>query len=375
MNNRSALSHTPSPAAPETNSFSRQVLDWFDQHGRKNLPWQQDKTPYRVWISEIMLQQTQVATVIPYFERFMERFPSVQALAEADQDEVLKYWAGLGYYARARNLHKAAQQVCNEFGGQFPDTVEGLSQLSGIGRSTAGAIVSIAYQKRAAILDGNVKRVLARYAGVEGWPGETKVLNQLWQIAESYTPDKRPDHYTQAMMDLGATLCTPRKPNCTACPLQAGCQALARDRVEAIPGSRPKKQIPERQCQLVLIVNSAGEILLERRPPSGIWGGLWCLPQVEEHTPDEKILQQWRQRLGIELELLYELSPIRHTFSHFHLTMRPRVWRLNACTADLIRDEPDLDWYALNRPPPGLPAPIKKLLKQYPHSAQLALQT
>lgn len=353
--------------------FSRAVLAWYDQFGRKDLPWQHDMTPYRVWVSEIMLQQTQVATVIPYFERFMERFPSVQALAEADLDEVLKYWAGLGYYARARNLHKAARQVCEMHDGQFPDTVEELSQLSGIGRSTAGAIVSIAYRKRAAILDGNVKRVLARYAAVEGWPGTTKVLNQLWQIAEAYTPEERTDDYTQAMMDLGATLCTPRKPNCLTCPLQSGCQALAQGRVEEIPGSRPKKQIPERKCQLTLIVNGAGEILLERRPPSGIWGGLWCLPQVDEQSSDEEILQQWRQRLGIELELLYELSPIRHTFSHFHLTMRPRVWRLTANPVGLIRDEPDLDWYAPNRPPPGLPAPIKKLLKQYPKTMQLAL--
>src|SRR5690606_12109288 len=206
-----------------------------------------------------------------------------------------------------------------------------------------------------------------------GWPGTTKVLNQLWQIAEAYTPEERPDDYTQAMMDLGATLCTPRKPNCLTCPLQSGCQALAQGRVEEIPGSRPKKQIPERKCQLTLIVNGAGEILLERRPPSGIWGGLWCLPQVDEQSSDEEILQQWRQRLGIELELLYELSPIRHTFSHFHLTMRPRVWRLTANPVGLIRDEPDLDWYAPNRPPPGLPAPIKKLLKQYPKTMQLAL--
>src|SRR5690554_4896984 len=227
-----------------------------------------------------MLQQTQVATVIPYFERFMERFPSVQALAEADQDEVLKYWAGLGYYARARNLHKAAQQVCNEFGGQFPDTVEGLSQLSGIGRSTAGAIVSIAFQKRAAILDGNVKRVLARHHAIEGWPGQTETLRRLWDHAEQHTPKLRSNHYTQAMMDLGATVCTRSKPACNRCPVANTCEAFAQANINAYPGRKPKKILPIKTVQLLMLRNPAGDILLQQRPVTGIWGGLWSFPEI-----------------------------------------------------------------------------------------------
>ncbi len=354
--------------------FSARVLAWFDQHGRKHLPWQQDKTPYRVWVSEIMLQQTQVATAIPYFQNFMAAFPTVQALAAADLDEVLRHWSGLGYYARARNLHRAAQQVVDEHQGVFPDSVDALSQLPGIGRSTAGAIVSIAHQKRAAILDGNVKRVLARHAGVEGWPGDSKVLKQLWNLAEDLTPIERADAYAQAMMDLGATVCTPRQPGCLTCPLQADCQAFAQGRMEQIPAGRPKKQLPERQCQLLIMINETGEILLEKRPASGIWGGLWSLPQAELEVSDEELVEIWRQRFGVELAPLGNLSPIRHTFSHFHLLMTPRLWRATE-TGRQIGEATGLTWHAPDQQPPGLPAPIKRLLQEYPQVKQLAFAT
>src|SRR5690606_6541720 len=210
-----------------SDDFAQRVLVWFDQHGRKHLPWQQGITPYRVWLSEIMLQQTQVATVIPYFERFIARFPDVQSLAAAPIDDVLHLWTGLGYYARARNLHRCAQTIVRDYGGEFPASVAALSELPGIGRSTAGALASIAHQQRAAILDGNVKRVLARHHAIDGWPGTTQTLSQLWQFAEQHTPDKRSDHYTQAMMDLGATVCTRSKPACDHCPVADSCIAYA----------------------------------------------------------------------------------------------------------------------------------------------------
>src|SRR5690606_34704110 len=253
--------------------FQRAVLGWYDQHGRKDLPWQQQITPYRVWVSEIMLQQTQVSTVIPYFERFMHRFPDVQALARAPVDDVLHHWTGLGYYARARNLHKAAQKVAQEFAGEFPADIDALTSLPGVGRSTAGAIASLAMNLRAPILDGNVKRVLARFYAIDGYPGERAVEQQLWHHAENLTPHTRLREYTQVMMDLGATLCTRSKPRCDDCPLQKSCRAFADNSMHLYPGRKAKKALPTRRTWMLLLEDAEGRVLLEQRPPAGLWGG------------------------------------------------------------------------------------------------------
>ncbi len=339
-------------------SFSDAVLQWYDQHGRKDLPWQHDMTPYRVWVSEIMLQQTQVATVIPYYQRFMERLPDVQALAETTADEVLHLWTGLGYYSRARNLHKTAQLVAGELSGVFPASVDELQQLPGIGRSTAGAIASLSMGLRAPILDGNVKRVLARYHAVEGWPGEKAVQDRLWAIAEGYTPTRRVAHYTQAMMDLGATLCTRSKPSCLLCPLQEGCTARLLGQPAAYPHSKPRKTMPVRQCLMPILANPQGEIWLERRPDSGLWGGLWCPPQLD----DEEGLRQLFGKLGWRVGESQTLKPLRHTFSHFHLDIQPLLVRVEPCTA--VAEQGQV-WYNLRQPTRlGLAAPVKKLLAQ-----------
>ena len=301
------------------NTFNRQVLDWFDDHGRKHLPWQQDINPYRVWISEIMLQQTQVNTVIPYFQRFMDTLPTVADLAQADEDAVLHLWTGLGYYSRARNLHKAAQRVMNEFQGQFPDTVEGLSELPGIGRSTAGAIVSIAFEQPAAILDGNVKRVLARFFAIDGWPGQSAVAKSLWEKAELLKPSGRTRDYSQAMMDLGATLCTRTKPDCQLCPLHNDCEAFALSKPQQYPGKKPKKTLPVKSTRMLIIENDQGDILLEKRPSPGIWGGLWSFPECPEQEDYAALLSQ----LGKQPADGKDLKPMRHTFSHFHLDIQP----------------------------------------------------
>lgn len=341
------------------NKFSQSVLRWFDQHGRKHLPWQQQITPYRVWLSEIMLQQTQVATVIPYFERFTKKFPNVQSLAAAPIDEVLHLWTGLGYYARARNLHRCAQTVVAQYGGEFPGTVAQLSELPGIGRSTAGAIVSIAFQQRAAILDGNVKRVLARYHALEGWPGQGDTLNQLWEIAEQYTPKTRSNDYTQAMMDMGATLCTRSKPKCDTCPLQAGCLAYAQGEPTRYPGKKPKKALPVKEVQLLMLRNLAGDIWLEQRPPQGIWGGLWSFPEL---AIDADAIAYAKQ-LGARVAGQEVWDSYRHTFSHYHLDITPVLLQL-AKTPQGVADSTSV-WYNLHQPEAiGLAAPVKKLLEK-----------
>lgn len=341
--------------------FSTAVLGWYDQHGRKDLPWQQGMNPYRVWVSEIMLQQTQVATVIPYYQRFMQTLPTVEALAAADPDEVLHLWTGLGYYSRARNLHKTAQIIVAEHGGHFPADVEGLVALPGIGRSTAGAIASLSLDIRAPILDGNVKRVLTRYHAVTGWPGQTQVQKQLWEIAESHTPQQRFNHYTQAMMDLGATLCTRSKPSCLLCPVQEGCQALAQGQPTAYPHSKPRKTIPVRQCVMPLLVNPDGEVWLERRPDSGLWGGLWCPPQLDDQQAVDELLTS----LNWSVETIDTLEPLRHTFSHFHLDIQPLLVRVSP---SLSVAEAGQVWYNLRQPSRlGLAAPVSKLLKRVAH--------
>ena len=342
-----------------TTTFSHQVLDWFDQHGRKHLPWQQNINPYRVWISEIMLQQTQVTTVIPYFERFMDSFPDVQALAKASEDDVLHHWSGLGYYSRARNLHKAAKMVVEEFKGQFPLSVEGLNELPGIGRSTAGAIASISMNIRAPILDGNVKRVLARYFAVSGWPGQTATASKLWDIAEQLTPHERVADYTQVMMDLGAMVCTRTKPTCQLCPLQNDCLSHLAGEETRYPESKPKKIKPERSIRMLLVVNKYGEVLLEKRPPTGIWGGLWGLPEI----PIENDLEDSaNDKTGLELAGFEEWQSFRHTFSHYHLDITP-IKTFVQSDSGTVNDGARWHWFQPDQPSElGLAAPVKKLL-------------
>jgi A/G-specific adenine glycosylase len=341
-------------------NFSEQLLAWFDQHGRKSLPWQQDITPYRVWLSEVMLQQTQVDTVIPYFERFTARFPTVETLAAAPVDDVLHLWTGLGYYARARNLHKCAQLVCDEHGGHFPSDTTGLAALPGIGLSTAGAIVSIAFQKRAPILDGNVKRVLARYFAVAGWPGKTETLGQLWEKAEQLTPESRNRDYTQAIMDLGATVCTRSRPACPTCPLQTECRAKATGEQALYPGKKPRKILPVKATQMLILQSPTGEVLLEQRPPQGIWGGLWSLPELDS---DDDALASCRIRFG-DAEQLTGWPQVRHTFSHYHLDITPVRLQLAKASASIRANDRQL-WYNLQQPANiGLAAPVKRLLER-----------
>lgn len=342
-------------------AFSNTVLAWYDKHGRKHLPWQQDITPYRVWVSEIMLQQTQVTTVIPYFERFMQSFPTVKKLASASQDEVLHHWTGLGYYARGRNLHKCAQLIVQEHQGQFPESVEGLSELPGIGRSTAGAIASISMGLQAPILDGNVKRVLTRFYAIEGWPGTSLVEKKLWSVATGLTPNHSHQQYTQAMMDLGATLCTRSKPACGICPLQPECQGYKTGQPTQFPNSKPKKEKPVKATTLLIIENTTGELLLQQRPQSGIWGGLWSFPEITSQTE----LATWLQSEVGHTKVTQEtLNTFRHTFSHYHLDITPiRVTLHTPMT--VVRESGD-HWYNLDAPSKlGLAAPVKELLNTF----------
>ena len=348
-----------------SSSFSSNVLHWFDNHGRKNLPWQRDRTPYRVWISEIMLQQTQVATVIPYFERFMDYFPNLKSLANAQLDEVLSLWSGLGYYARARNLHRAAQLIQEHYKGIFPKDFETVVSLPGIGRSTAGAILSLSLDQHHPILDGNVKRVLARYFVVEGWPGNSKVADTLWHYSEQLTPKKRVADFNQAMMDLGAGICTRTQPACSNCPLIKNCEAYESNQQHLYPGKKPKKKSPVRHTQMLLVTNNNGEILMQRRPPSGIWGGLLSLPEI----PTDDDTAQWcKTHLGINIGEIIRWPVMRHTFSHFHLDISPVIARVES-PIDCVMEGDDWVWY--NNDPTntltvkgGLPAPVARLVEQ-----------
>ncbi|MEE9302347.1 MAG: A/G-specific adenine glycosylase [Thiotrichaceae bacterium] len=347
------------------NSFANKVLIWFDQHGRKDLPWQQNSSAYSTWVSEIMLQQTQVATVIPYFQKFMVAFPDVITLANADQDHVLQHWAGLGYYSRARNLHAAAQQVRDEFEGIVPDSLEGLVGLSGIGRSTAGAILSLAYHQSQPILDGNVKRVLTRYHALSGWTGKAQVLKELWLLAEKHLPSKLPPKrnadYTQAMMDLGATLCTRSKPTCLICPLHENCKALKQGNPTDYPTPKPRKVVPDKYATMLLVMNDNNEVLLEKRPSPGIWGGLWSLPQFE----DLQAAEIWYEKAYSDpFHTLEELDAFTHTFSHFRLHVQPIAVKHSTRTKGVMEAN-DILWYnSATHFSGGLPAPIKKLFKR-----------
>jgi len=339
--------------------FSNRILTWFEQHGRKDLPWQQPPSAYRVWVSEIMLQQTQVTTVIPYYNRFMERFPDIAALAQADQDQVLHYWSGLGYYARARHLHAAAQHVVELHGGRFPKSVEEVLALPGSGRSTAGAILSLAFGQRHPILDGNGKRVLARYYCVEGWPGQSGVLKKLWQLAERHTPEKRVSAYTQAIMDLGATLCTRTQPACDHCPLCDDCMARANGRQADFPSPRPRKALPVRETTMLLLTNARREVVIEKRPAVGIWGGVWSFPEI---SPGVGVDAWCRETIGLSVDRTEQWPVVRHTLSHFHLDITPVI-----AIADILPDrvmEGDARlWYNTNsKQELGFAAPVGKLL-------------
>ena len=336
--------------------FSQALLDWYDQHGRQDLPWQHPRTPYQVWVSEIMLQQTQVSTVIPYFERFMARFPDVKTLALAEQDEVLHLWTGLGYYARARNLHKCAQQLLENYQGEFPDTVEEVATLPGIGPSTAGAILAQSRGVRAPILDGNVKRVLARLHAVPGWPGKKPVESRLWELSEHYTPHARLADYTQAIMDLGATLCRRGNPDCASCPVNRGCEAHANGNPQDYPGKKPKKALPVRTTVMLILRDRNGRVWLEQRPQQGIWGGLWCFPQTDDESQMDDALKVRAFDARADSQ---PLDPFRHTFSHYHLDIVP----LEVAVDPAGTRDSDGRWVDPQSPGTlGLAAPVKKLL-------------
>ena len=400
--------------------FAEAVIDWFESHGRHDLPWQSDPTPYRVWISEIMLQQTRVSTVIPYYQRFMARFPDVSALAAAEIDQVLHLWTGLGYYARARNLHKAARTIAYEHQGEFPDNLEELMQLSGIGRSTAGAILALSHGLPAPILDGNVKRVLARCFAVAGYPGNGRTSAELWALAERLLPPRTDDSgtgstrtriaaYTQGMMDLGATVCSRANPNCPRCPLQGRCLARLRNEVDRYPARKPSRALPLRSVAMFVFQDRDGRVLLEKRPPNGIWGSLYSLPQIDmpspAQSPSDNLVRATHaspvqkntvspiaaaERVGathaspapdnpathsLELpsglpklrfngEPPEKLEPIRHGFTHFNLHISPVRYRVQKSDSSLADSDRWL-WYSIGEPVEvGLAAPVRKLLAQ-----------
>lgn len=342
--------------SPQQKPFSKQVIAWQYQFGRKNLPWQADPTPYRVWISEVMLQQTQVATVIPYFLRFMTQLPTLSSLAKASIDEVLALWAGLGYYSRARNLHKAAQIIEAQFQGIFPEHFDEVIALPGIGRSTAGAILSLSKQQPFPILDGNVKRVLSRYFMIDGPPNQSNTLKALWALSEQCTPKTQTAIYNQAMMDLGATICTRTKPSCTSCPLSKTCQAYQAQRVHEFPNKQQRARKDTQYCQL-LILKSAKKVLLQKRPDKGIWGGLWSLPQIEAHTCPRDWCQKY---LAIKPKQVNKQPSFRHTFTHFHLNITPI--HISISREKKLNDAEYLWYDAAESPPIGLPKPVQNLL-------------
>ena len=338
-------------------AFADTLLQWFDRDGRHDLPWQHPRTPYRVWLSEIMLQQTQVQTVIPYYLRFLDALPTLPDLAAADSDRVHALWAGLGYYARARNLHKAAQVCVEKHGGELPRDLDQLTALPGIGRSTAGAILAQAHGLRFPILDGNVKRTLCRYHGIGGWPGGSAVEKQLWLIAEDHLPETRLADYTQAIMDFGATLCTRHDPACVLCPLQDACVARRAGLVEQLPEAKPGKPLPERRTLMLLLRDARGHVLLARRPATGVWSGLWSLPEATSHDEARAFVST---HAGADFDAAHALPMIEHTFSHYRLHIEPLGWRI---ADDGVAPHDDLRWQPFNQlADVGLPAPVKKLL-------------
>lgn len=338
--------------------FQQKILSWFDLNGRKNLPWQLEATPYKTWLSEVMLQQTQVSTVIPYFNRFIQAFPDLASLAEAPLDSVLQHWSGLGYYARARNLHKTAIEIHYNNAG-FPDDLDSLMSLPGIGRSTAGAILSIAFNQNHPILDGNVRRVLARYFAISGWTGHAKISNELWKIATRLTPVERCADYTQAMMDLGATLCTRSKPRCDECPIQSGCLARIENKVKLLPTPKPAKALPVKSIVFLIMKDERGLVLLEKRPATGIWGGLWSLPEFESLLSIESYCEQ----NNISIISMQQQDERRHTFSHYHLDYTPVEVKIENLTNNVMEANQSV-WYKVEQIDSlGLATPIKRLLQ------------
>ena len=373
---KASSNHTSSDALAD--SFAERLIAWQAEHGRHDLPWQNTRDAYRIWLSEIMLQQTQVATVIPYYRRFLERFPDVAALASAPQDDVMALWSGLGYYSRARNLHRCAQAVVADHGGRFPSDPETLATLPGIGRSTAAAIAAFAYDAHAAILDGNVKRVLARVFGIEGFPGTPKIEREMWTLAESLLPQRDLPAYTQGMMDLGATLCGRGKPRCGECPFDGDCVAHATGRERVLPTSKPKKVQPERYVD-VLVIRAGDRVLFERRPDSGIWGGLWSLPELTPPTDardaDDAVLRErltaHAAALGARLGTVASLMPLHgltHVFTHFKLHLRPWLVTLSVSAgksgedALALQNDSSRAWLdGAGVAAAGLPSPIRKI--------------
>ena len=340
-------------------TLAPRLLGWFDQCGRHDLPWQHPRTPYRVWLSEVMLQQTQVQTVIPYFQRFVDALPDLPALAAADTDRVLALWSGLGYDARARTLHQAARYCVERHDGELPADFEALAALPGIGRSTAGAILAQAHGLRFAILDGNVKRTLCRFHGVDGWPGSGPVEKQLWELAQAHLPDARLADYTQAIMDFGATLCTRSDPACVLCPLQSDCVALREGRTLELPQPKPGKPLPERRTLMLVLRDGDGRVLLARRPPTGVWSGLWSLPEAADHDEARRFVSL---HADSDFEDNRPLDPIDHAFSHYRLQITPLAWDGVRGTTR-IGDNPDLRWQSLHAlAQVGLPAPVRRLL-------------
>lgn len=338
-------------------TFSERLIAWQKVHGRHDLPWQVSD-PYRVWLSEVMLQQTQVSAVLGYYARFLERFPTLKSLAEASDEDVLAVWSGLGYYSRARNLHKAAQKVMAEYGGAFPDTRTGIETLPGVGRSTAAAIAAFAFNQREAILDGNVKRVLTRAFGIDGFPGDKKIETQLWALAERLLPAQEIGAYTQGLMDLGATVCSRGKPACTVCPMVDGCVAAREGRVTELPTPRPKKAQPTRETMMLLLQRS-GQVWLERRPPSGIWGGLWSLPEFAGTAEAER----WLSAFG-EVDWLPAWPEFEHVFTHYRLIITPQPAYLMAAPVPHVQESNGRWWPLTEALEAGLPAPVKRLLQR-----------
>jgi A/G-specific adenine glycosylase len=338
-------------------TFAAKVIAWQKRHGRHDLPWQGTRDPYAIWIAEVMLQQTQVATVVPYYQRFMRRFPDVSALAAAGLDSVLEHWAGLGYYSRARNLHRAAGIVVQEHGGRFPADFDLVHALPGVGRSTAGAICAFAFDERRAILDGNVKRVIARYFAVRGYPGDKRVEAKLWRRAEHLLPHKDLAAYTQGLMDIGASVCIRRDPACGDCPLRRSCFARKLGLAGRLPTPRPRRAVPHRATTM-LVLQHAGEILLERRPAPGIWGGLWCFPEV---GADETVEEACSRRFGALVGTVDPMPPVQHGFTHFSLTIRPR--RIEVAKLDPRAGEPGIIWLSVgDARSAAVPAPVKRIL-------------
>ncbi|HEX5961312.1 MAG TPA: A/G-specific adenine glycosylase [Rhodanobacteraceae bacterium] len=340
--------------------FARRLLRWYDRHGRHDLPWQRPRTPYRVWVSEVMLQQTRVATVVPYFERFVAALPDLAALASAGEDRVLALWSGLGYYRRARHLHAAARICVSDHAGELPRDSGALAALPGIGRSTAGAILALAHGQRHAILDGNVKRVLSRYHGVRGWPGERAVETALWTHAEAHTPTRRVADYTQAVMDLGATICTRIDPHCGRCPLAQSCNACRHGLTATIPAPRPTRVLPERRTIFLVLRDRHARVLLQRRPPQGVWPGLWSLPEAADAAAAQELAARLAELDGKRATTAPEIT---HTFTHFRLRATQLEWR-DVRAQGQIADDPALRWCShAETAALGIPAPVRKVLQ------------